>query len=190
MDTRIESLDAKIRKLDADLLRLKEQMARSPPGPAKESIKRQAVQLLQQKKQYEQQRQLMMGQSFNLEQTNFAVESLRSTTDAVKVMKMTAKDMKRQMRKMDVGKVEDLRDTMEDLMAESNEINEVLSRSYGTPEYLDDEDLEAELGMLMEYQEAEENPSYLNELSAQKSAAKEAGDPSSSHPALSEPQGH
>lgn len=188
MDSRIESLDAKIRKLDTDLIRFKEQLARSPPGPGKESIKRQALQLLQQKKQYEQQRQLMMGQSFNLEQTNFTVESMRSTVDTVTVMKATAKDMKSQMRRMDMGKVEDLRDTIEDLMTETNEINEVLSRSYGTPEYLDEEDLEAELGMLMEYQEVEENPSYLDELPATSSGSKETAT-KSANPALSEPQG-
>ena len=87
-----------------------------------------------------------------------------------------------------MGKVEDLRDTIEDLMIETNEINEVLSRSYGTPEYLDEEDLEAELGMLMEYQEVEENPSYLDELPATSSGSNVTAT-KSANPALSEPQG-
>jgi charged multivesicular body protein 5 len=105
-----------------------------------------------------------MGQSFNLEQANFTVESLRSTAETVTVMKTAAKEMKQNMKAMNIDKVEDLRDELAELMEDSNEINEVLSRSYGTPEYLDEADLEAELGMLQEFQGIEENPSYLDDI--------------------------
>lgn len=182
MDARVEAIDTKIRKLDGELLRYREQLARLPAGSAKESLKRQAMQVLQQKKQYEQQKTMMMGQSFNLEQANFTVESLRSTAETVTVMKTTARDMKKQMKAMDLGKVEDLRDEMEELMGETSEINEVLARSYGTPEYLDEADLEAELGMLQEFQGIEENPSYLNELSSAPTGIKESRTPVSEQP--------
>lgn len=43
----------------------------------------------------------------------------------------------------------DLQDQLEDMMEDANEIQEALSRSYGTPE-LDEDDLEA--GMLWEKQ--------------------------------------
>jgi charged multivesicular body protein 5 len=182
MDSRIEAVDQKIRKLDADLIRYREQLAKLPEGPSKESVKRQAMQILQQKKQYEQQKGVMMNQSFNLEQTNFTIESMKSTAQTVQVMKDSSKELKKTIGKMDVGKVEDLRDDIEDLMMESNEINEVLARSYGTPEYLDEADLEAELGMLQEFQGVEENPSYLESLPAAPSTAKD----SASHAPMAE----
>lgn len=164
MDKRVDAIDGKIKKLDADLLRLREQMARLPEGSSKDSLKRQAIQLLQQKKQYEQQKGVMMGQSFNLEQANFTVESLRTTAETVQVMKATAKEMKQQHKMLNIDKVESLRDQLEDMMQDSNEINEIMARSYGTPEYLDEADLEAELGALQEFQGIEEEPSYLEAL--------------------------
>ncbi len=163
------AIDGKICRIDQDLLRYKEQMARLPDGPAKDSLKRQAMQLLQQKKQYEGQRGTMMAQSFNLEQANFAVESVRSTAEAVRVMQGAAKDLKGQMRRIDVTKVEGLREEMEDLMMESSEMNEVLSRAYSTPDYLDEADLDAELAMLqgdLGGAEGAGEPSYLADLPA------------------------
>lgn len=38
--------------------------------------------------------------------------------------------------------VQDLQDQLEDMMEDANEVQEALSRSYGTPD-IDDEDLEA-----------------------------------------------
>jgi charged multivesicular body protein 5 len=106
----------------------------------------------------------MMGQSFNLEQANFAVESLRGTQAMVGAMSDGAKTMKQQMKSINVNKVEDLRDTMEDLLMETEEINEILGRSYGTPEYVDEADLEAELSALGALQGVAESPSYLDQL--------------------------
>ena len=113
-----------------------------------------------------------MDQSFNLEQTSFTIDSMKSTMDTVEVMKMSSKELKRTMGSMKIGKVEDLRDEMEDLMMETSEINEVLSRSYGVPEEIDDCDLEAELGMLadeadfedLQSTEAKSSSSYLDIL--------------------------
>lgn len=185
MDGRVEAVDGKIRKLDGELLRIKDQLNRCPEGPSRDSLRRQAMQILQQKKQYENQRATMQAQSFNLEQANFTVESMQSTAQTVQVMKSTAKDMRKTLGKMDIGKVEDLRDEMEDLMMESNEINEVLARSYGMPGDLDEADLEAELGMLQDLQEMEDTPSYLSELpAAPSSATRESGSKS----AMAEPQ--
>lgn len=173
LDERVSAIDGKIRKLDGDLLRYKEQLAKLPPGhPSRETLRRQAAQCLQQRKQYEQQRMSMMGTSFNLEQANFTVESLRGTRETVAAMQASAQEMKRATRAMDLGKVEDLRDTMEEMMGEAEEINQVLSRSYGTPDYVDEADLEAELEALEEYQGIEEQPSYLvADLPAAPSAA-------------------
>lgn len=51
-------------------------------------VKQKALRVLKQKRMYENQRDSMMQQSFNLEQSNFAVESLKDTKATVR----TAKD--------------------------------------------------------------------------------------------------
>lgn len=159
LDERVAAIDGKIKKLDEDLLRYKGQLAKLLPNhPNSENIRRQAAQCLQQRKQYERQRMAMMGTSFNLEQANFTVESLRGTRETVAAMQASAKEMKKAAKTMDLDKVEDLRDTLEEMMGEAEEINQVLSRSYETPDYVDEADLEAELEALEEY---EAQPSYL-----------------------------
>lgn len=38
---------------------------------------------------------------------------------------------------------QDLQDDLQEMMDDSNEVQELLSRSYATPDYIDDADLEA-----------------------------------------------
>lgn len=139
-------------------------MSRLPPGSAKESIKSQALRVLQQKKQYEQQRGLMMQQSFNMEQAAFAIDNSKATLETVAAMKQGAKEMKQAYKKLNLDKVEDVQDELTELMAESAEVQEVFGRSYGVPgEYVDEADLEAELAGLGEL-EAEGDLSYLDSI--------------------------
>ena len=44
------------------------------------------------------------------------------------------KAMKREYKKMDIGKIEDLQDQMEDMLDMNNEIQEAMSRQYDTPD--------------------------------------------------------
>jgi len=63
-------------------------------------------------------------------------------------MQQAAKEMKKQYKNIDIDKVERLQDDMFDMMADANEIQEVLSRSYETPEYIDEDDVMDELNAL------------------------------------------
>jgi charged multivesicular body protein 5 len=58
-----------------------------------------------------------------------------------------------------------MQDDLEDMMEDMNEITEALGRSYGTPDYIDEDDLEAELACLEdnweEEEEAADMPAYL-----------------------------
>ena len=47
-----------------------------------------------------------MQQSFNMEQTNFATESIKDTVTVVQAMKTASKEMKTTMRKLDISKIE------------------------------------------------------------------------------------
>lgn len=84
-----------------------------------------------------------MQQSFNMEQTQFVTENLKNTVTTVEAMKTGAKEMKMQYKKINIDKIENLHDDMEDMMEQANDIQEALGRSYGTPEDIDEADLEA-----------------------------------------------
>ena len=66
------------------------------------------MRILQQKRLYENQRGMMMQQSFNMEQTNFATESIKDTVTVVQAMKTASKEMKTTMRKLDISKIEEV----------------------------------------------------------------------------------
>jgi len=84
-------------------------------------------------------------------------------------MKEANTTMKSTLKEMSIGDVENLYDEMEDLYETSNEIQEVLSRSYGVPDELDEADLEEELASLgeeLDWGEEESVPSYLSAVPA------------------------
>jgi len=68
-------------------------------------------------------------QSFNMEQQNYAISSLQDTKATVEAMKGAAKQMKKEMKTINIDNVEDLQMEMEDLLEDSNEIQEVPSSS-------------------------------------------------------------
>ncbi|OQR81352.1 charged multivesicular body protein 5 [Thraustotheca clavata] len=70
VDGRVTNLDAKINQLEQELKKYKEQMAKTK-GPALASIKQRAMQTLKRKKMYEQQRDSLAAQSFNIEQVKY-----------------------------------------------------------------------------------------------------------------------
>ena len=75
---RIGVIDEKIKGLDQELRRFKEQL-KTAKGPSKAGIQQRAMAVLKRKKMYEQQRDQMAGQAFNIEQTSFAIDSIKDT---------------------------------------------------------------------------------------------------------------
>ena len=74
---------------------------------------------------YENQQMNIQQQSFNMEQQNYAISSLQDTKATVEAMKGAAKQMKKEMKTINIDNVEDLQMEMEDLLEDSNEIQEV-----------------------------------------------------------------
>jgi len=168
IDTRCESLDTKIKQLDTELVRYREQLSKMRPGGAQHQLKQRAMQTLKRKKMYEAQRDQLYNQSFNMEQTNFATQTLQDTMITVDAMRSANKEMKVQFKHVDVDSIEDLHDEMADLLDQNDEIQEVLSRSYNMPE-VDDAELEDELASLgeeLQLEESGEVPDYLTATSA------------------------
>ena len=88
-----------------------------------------------------------MQQSFNMEQTNFSIQTMKDTHSTVAAMKTGLKTMKKEQKKIDIDEIEDLQDDMEDMLEMADEIQETLGRSYGMPD-MDEADLEAGLYFL------------------------------------------
>jgi charged multivesicular body protein 5 len=130
-------------------------------------VKQRALRVLKQKKMYEQQLEGLRNQSFNMEQTNFATQQLKDTKTTVDAMKTGVKEMKREYKKVDIGKIEDLHDEMEDMLELAGEVQETLGRAYGLPDDVDEDDLEAELDALGDdFLADSEDTSYLDAVSA------------------------
>ncbi|KAI9251770.1 Snf7-domain-containing protein [Phascolomyces articulosus] len=149
-DVRADAVEVKIRKLDAELTRYRDQMKKMREGPAKG---------------YESQRDNLQQQSFNMEQAQMTTENLRNVMATVDAMQTANKEMKKQYKNVNLDKIDQLQDEMEDLIDQANEVQESLGRSYNLPDDVDEEDLEAELDALgdeLNFEE-EEIPSYLQE---------------------------
>ncbi|CAG8434870.1 12892_t:CDS:2 [Ambispora gerdemannii] len=164
-DLRVDAVEVKIKKLDTELAKYKDQMKKMKEGPGKNAIKAKALRVLKQRKLYEGQRDQLQQQSFNMEQANFTTENLRNVISTVDAMQLANKEMQKQYKKIDVTNIERIQDDMEDLLEQANDIQESLGRTYGLPEDIDEDELEAELDALGDellLEEAEE-PSYLQE---------------------------
>lgn len=62
---------------------------------------------------YETQRDQMSNQQFNVDQTSFAIETVRSTQTTVAVMKTAAKTLKKENKKINLAELENMQDEME-----------------------------------------------------------------------------
>lgn len=87
-------------------------------------------------------------QAFNIEQTNFAIDSVKDTITTVDAMKAASKTLKTEFKKVNIDKIDDLQDDLADMMEDMNEVQDVLGRSYDVGEDVDEADLDAELDAL------------------------------------------
>ncbi|XP_022919398.1 charged multivesicular body protein 5 [Onthophagus taurus] len=163
VDTRAEGVEKKINALETDLRKYRDQMAKMREGPAKNAIKQKALRVLKQKKMYESQLENLRGQSFNMEQANFAHQTLKDTHATVIAMKDGMKAMKKEFKKINIDDIDDVQDEMADLLDEANEVQEALGRTYNTPE-VDEDELAAELDALGDEIALDDDASYLDDV--------------------------
>ena len=167
-ESRADSVEVKIRKLDSELTRYRDQMRRMRDGPGKAAIQQRALRVLKQKRLYENQLAQLQQQSYNMEQATMTTENLRNTMATFDAMQTANKEMKKTYGKIDLDKIESMQDEMEDLIEAANEVQETLGRSYGVPDEVDEDELQAELDALEEEGgwgemegDGESVPSYL-----------------------------
>ena len=133
----------------------------------KKNLQKRAMEVLKRKRMLETQRDQLTNQQFNIDQAQFNIESAKATVDSVAALKTANAQLKQTIRNdLRVDDIDDIADDMEEMMLEINEINDVMGRTFATPEYVDEADLEAELDLLEdEFEEENEAavPSYLKE---------------------------
>ncbi|RCN52897.1 SNF7 family protein [Ancylostoma caninum] len=163
IESRGESIEKKIAKLDAELVKLRDQMAKMREGPSKNMVKQKALRVLKQKRMYENQKGQLDQQAFNMDQSNFAIQGMKDNQVTLAAMQAGLRTMQKEYKKINIDKIEDLQDQMEDMLDMNNEIQEAMSRQYDTPD-IDEADLEAELAMLGdELDLGETDTNYLDE---------------------------
>ncbi|XP_055628002.1 charged multivesicular body protein 5 [Toxorhynchites rutilus septentrionalis] len=163
IDSRAATIDQKIKTLDAELRKYKDQMAKMREGPAKNAVKQKAMRVLKQRKQYENQVENLRNQSFNMEQANFAAQTLKDTHSTVAAMKDGMKSMKKEFKKINIEELEDIQDDMADMLEQADEVQEAMGRTYGMPE-IDDDELQAELDALGDEIALDDDTSYLDDV--------------------------
>ncbi|RZF32770.1 hypothetical protein LSTR_LSTR009879 [Laodelphax striatellus] len=162
VDSRAETIEKKIQRLDGELKKYKDQMATMREGPAKNNIKQKAMRVLKQRKMYEEQALNLRQQSFNMEQANFATQSLKDTQATVVAMKAGVKQMQQEFKKININQIEDIQDDMADMLEMHEEVQEALGRTYGMPE-IDDDELAAELDALGDEIGLDDDTTYLDD---------------------------
>ena len=97
-------------------------------GPAKNAVKQKALRVLKQKKQYESQSENLRNQAFNMEQTNYATQSLKDTKTTVNAMKLGVKEMKKEFKNVNIDQIE-VYTLLPQCLIHSVKITEIYSRS-------------------------------------------------------------
>ncbi|ORC84683.1 putative SNF-7-like protein [Trypanosoma theileri] len=158
--TRNEAVDARIAKIDAELVKLKDSIMKTR-GMTQQRYKQRALQLLQQKRMYQNQQDAMMQQQFNMDQLQFTTESVKDTKVQLDAMKEANKALKHQFKKLKISDVDKLQDELRDLYEDTQEIQEIMGRAYDVPEDIDEDEMMGELDALVFDMEKEGDASYL-----------------------------
>lgn len=76
------------------------------------------LQVLKSKRMYENQLGALTNQQFNVEQTNFALQSMQDNVETVRAMQAAGKQLKQNFKQpeLNINKIENMQDDMADLM--------------------------------------------------------------------------
>lgn len=81
-------------------------MVKMRDGPAKNAVKAKAMRVLKQRKMYEAQVDNLRQQAFNMEQANYATQTLKDTHATVAAMKDGVKQMQKEFKNINIDHIE------------------------------------------------------------------------------------
>jgi charged multivesicular body protein 5 len=137
-----------LRECNQQLLGFQRQLKAAKTPAAQRMIKQRALQVLKRKKMYEQQLNQLQGMHFNMERMDFALETIKSTKDQVTAMKGAATTLKGQMAAVNLDELEDMADDISDMLADADEVQQVLGQSFSLGDDVTEAELDDELSAL------------------------------------------
>lgn len=81
-------------------------MVKMRDGAAKNAVKAKALRVLKQRKMYEAQVDNLRQQAFNMEQANYATQTLKDTQSTVVAMKEGVKQMQKEFKNINIDQIE------------------------------------------------------------------------------------
>jgi charged multivesicular body protein 5 len=117
LQSRVDGMEHKINSLEAELRKYKDQIKNCKSPAAKKQLQKKALDVLKRKRMYENQRDAMMGQQFNIDQAAFGLASAQANVQTVAAMKAANSQLKQAMRQdLDIDGVDEMVDDMAELM--------------------------------------------------------------------------
>ncbi|GBE61288.1 snf7 family protein [Babesia ovata] len=153
ISTKIASIDEKINACNAELASIKSGLASCKNPAAVAAAKRKALQVLQRRRVYENQREQLCGVQLSVDQSEHIASQLQTAVEVRNALSSSVKATRKQLKLVKVDQLERLQDEMEDLADYADDVNEILSRSYAIPDDVDENELELEFSMLEEPEE-------------------------------------
>jgi len=144
-----ESVEGKISKIDKELALVKRKL-KGAKGSARDALRRKAADLLKRRKMYEKQAGNLSNTAYNIDQQQFTLDSMKDAQEISAAMKTASKQMKKEVKKVNLNKLEDLQDDIADYQLDAEEINDTLGRAMGFEDELDEDELDDELAALDE----------------------------------------
>ncbi|KIH90030.1 charged multivesicular body protein 5 [Sporothrix brasiliensis 5110] len=142
----LESAETKIAAHNAELAVIYSKMNKLPPGRAKQNLRRDAIKVLTRRKQQEALRERHSNNAWMMDNARGMTDSSESTIAVVGALNTANKNLRKQLGKVDLDKIERIRDELDELQYLNNDIQEALS--WDVPEDVDEEELDAELEAL------------------------------------------
>ncbi|KAK4531208.1 hypothetical protein CCYA_CCYA07G2065 [Cyanidiococcus yangmingshanensis] len=149
LGSRTELARGKLESLEKELIRYKQQMRVSPKGSAAyRTAEAQALRCLKHRKLLESQLGVYANQTFTMDQVQYAKENLRMARESEQQMRTSKKQLSKELKRTNVDRLEDVAYELADALQETDEVQEVLGRSYHVDAEFDDVELLAELDSL------------------------------------------
>lgn len=147
-ELRSGNLESRIATLEAEIANYKREMQRNRPGSAGYNMyKRKALHAMRQRKSLESRASMASNAAFNLEQVRDAKYQQQDNIAMVQGMKSANEEIRMASQQVDLDEVDELQDEMQDVLADVNEVGNMLGRSYDV-DGVDQTELEAELDEL------------------------------------------
>lgn len=139
-------------------------MKEHPEGFSKTLLQRKAKNILVRKKKYEQQAEELREKAFNMDSLASSVNAADDMKVIAGVMKSGTKELRKQLNKVDLDKVEDFQVELKDLLDLTEDVQAALSTNYDVPVDIDDDELNAQLEILGDEIVQDNDTSYIDHV--------------------------